>query len=489
MSTSDSSLSSSPPPPDSPEASYEGPPTLERLVVHFVSAKRSLNSTSYVFRANELVTSSRSLVEEIAVLNARNAFAKRGLDEQVDTLDAIRDAIVDDGDNVSEQFDATLADLDKAHIRLEKTLKTLRKIVVRASRADEEASQETASESAIADPQQGEQKTLFDFIDEENHENLLSSLRALIDCYHAARHELDTNLQTFDDSLKSMSEQLINSPDATAGPNKPTIYDEPPATIEQLFRGMEDHATEMASSLQNLVQHYDICVTALKHTEGGGEAAKQAIDIAELAKGTSLGAEESLYGKTAAEPISEEERAEMLRIIDKDSLEVEDVTAEIRDRANEMESHYRELSKHVSGGRLRNKTLRNVLKAMHEIRAAIPGHLSAAAEFRESWTGINGEISGKTQELADLSVFYEQFLSGYGKLLKEVERRQASESQMKKVADRATRDLEKLHETDRIAREEFMEEVGEVLPSDLGEWYGLGVDATWWEVSAVVQED
>ena len=483
MSTSDSSLSSSPPPPDSPEASYEGPPNLERLVIHFVSAKRSLNSTGYVFRANELVTSSRSLIEEIAVLNAKNAFAKRGLDEQVDTLDAIRDAIASDSDQVSDQFTATVANLDKAHLGLEKTLKTLRKTVVQARQTNQEASQETGSDSAITDSQQDEEKTLFDFIDEENHNDLLSSLRGLIDSYHAARLELDTNIETFDDSLKSISEQLTISPEASAGPNKPTIYDEPPATIEQLFRGMEDHATEMASSLQNLVQHYDLCVTALKHTEGGGEAAKQAIDMAELAKGT-LGGEESLYGKTAAEPISDEERFEMLRIIDKDSFEVEDVMAEIRDRASEMESHYQELSRHVSNGRLRNKTLRHVLKLMHEIRAAIPGHLSAASHFREIWTGINGEILTKTQELADLSIFYEQFLSGYGKLLKEVERRKASEAQMRKVAERARRDLEKLYDADRVAREEFMEEVGEVLPSDLGDWYGLGVEAPRWEVHA-----
>ncbi|KAK4624455.1 Autophagy-related protein 17 [Fulvia fulva] len=488
MSTSESSLSSSPPPPDSPEASYEGPPTLERLVIHFVSAKRSLNSTGYVFRANELVTSSRSLIEELAVLNAKNAFAKRGLDEQVDTLDAIRDAIVADGDKVSDQFNATLATLDTAHIRLEKTLKTLRKTVVRTKQTDQAASQGTASESAVSDSQQDEQKTLFDFIDEQNHEDLLSSLRGLIDSHHVARGELNSNLQVFDDSLKSISKQLTISPEASAGPNKPTIYDEPPATIEQLFRGMEDHATEMASSLQNLIQHYDLCVTALKHTEGGGEAAKQAIDIAELAKGI-LGAEESLYGKTVAEPISDEERAEMLRIIDKDSFEVEDVMAEIRDRASEMESHYQELSRHVSNGRSQNKTLRHVLSLMHEVRAAIPGYLRAEFKYRESWTGINRDILAKTQALADLSVFYEQFLSGYGKLLKEVERRKASEAQMQKVAERAKRDLAKLYGADRVAREEFMEQVGEVLPSDLGEWYGLGLEAPKWSVNVVVPDD
>jgi autophagy-related protein 17 len=102
-----SSRSASPspsPPPQSPEASYQGPPSLERLVIHFVSAKRSLTSTAHVYRANELVTTSRALIEELAALNAKNSYGRRGLEEQVDTLAAIRDAIVDDGDHVANDL-------------------------------------------------------------------------------------------------------------------------------------------------------------------------------------------------------------------------------------------------------------------------------------------------------------------------------------------------------------------------------------------------
>lgn len=98
------------------------------------------------------------------------------------------------------------------------------------------------------------------------------------------------------------------------------------------------------------------------------------------------------------------------------------------------------------------------------------------------------EIAGKTKELAELSIFYEQFLSGYGKLLREVERRKVSDLAMRKIADKARKELDRLSETDRLAREEFMEDVGVYLPRDLGVWHGLDDDGMRWEVRPVYDE-
>ncbi|KAK4502560.1 hypothetical protein PRZ48_005986 [Zasmidium cellare] len=484
-SSSESSLSQSPP--ASPEASYHGPPSLERLVLHFVAAKRSLAATGHVYRANEFVTNSRALIEKIAAFNAKNAFGRNGLDDQVNTLDSIRDALVDDRDRVADEFEGTLATLDKAHSRLEKTLKTLRKTVVQTQRSQEQRHGQSESDGETSETTErtaSEQKTLFHFIDEENHEALQSALRGLIDEYHIAKGDLDGNLQIFDNLLRSITNKLSDRLDESDSPDRPTIYDEPPPSIEELFHRMEEHATEMASNLQNLVQHYDLCITALKHTEGGGEAAKQAIQSAELTKGTP-GSEESLYGKTVPEPISEEELTQMLDVIDKDSEEVEDVVTEISERGSDMESDYQQLSKCAKKTRQRNKTLRHVLTLMHDIRAAIPGHLEASAKFREIWQDISTSMQSKTKELVELSGFYEDFVSGYGRLLQEVERRRASEAQMKKIADRARREIEKIYEADQMARQEFVEEYGHVVPTDLGALHGLADRAPRWEIRAV----
>ena len=66
---------------------------LERLVQHFVAAKRSLSSTALVARAHDVVTTARHLVEESAVLSAKNAFLRQGVLEEANVLVAVRDGL------------------------------------------------------------------------------------------------------------------------------------------------------------------------------------------------------------------------------------------------------------------------------------------------------------------------------------------------------------------------------------------------------------
>ena len=54
---------------------------------------------------------------------------------------------------------------------------------------------------------------------------------------------------------------------------------------------------------------------------------------------------------------------------------------------------------------------------------------------------------------------------------------------MAKIADKARRDLERLYEADREAREDFVDEVGGFLPGDI--WPGLADRGSRWEVREV----
>jgi autophagy-related protein 17 len=69
------------------------PQTLEDLVIHFVASKRSLQTQTILWRANEIVTSARELLEENAVLAAKNTSIRNIVDEQVDALEAVRRGI------------------------------------------------------------------------------------------------------------------------------------------------------------------------------------------------------------------------------------------------------------------------------------------------------------------------------------------------------------------------------------------------------------
>ncbi|KAK0906145.1 autophagy protein 17 [Friedmanniomyces endolithicus] len=495
MSSSESSASDSPPP-SSPEASVQqGPPSLERIVVHFVAAKRSLTSTSHLWRANELVTRSRALIEEIAVLNARNTFARHGVDDQLDILHAIRDGVAESGDLAGDESKTTVASVDAANDRLQVTLKKLQQTVVDSSlqravasaegtEGLEDHSREDASKRG--DPaDRRTNKTLYDFIDENSHTDLLSSLHALIDSYNDAKDTLNAGLGTFDDALRTIADTLQQGIITSSGPQtKRTLYDSltPAPTITQLFRGMEEHAAEMATLFQNLVSHYDLCVTALKHTDGGGEAAKRAMQQAgaTLMKPVPGAEEESLYQKTIPEPMSDEERIEMLRVLEGDASQVEDVSSEIKDHSDGMEAQYEQLSRHALEARANQKALRTVLDQLLDIKTALPAHIHASRDFHDTWQSIRSGIADRTEDLAGLHVTFDEFLASYASLLREVDRRKAAEGQMRRLAAQAQKELDKLFAADGAAREEFTREVGGSLPGDI--WPGAREAGVRWEV-------
>jgi len=69
------------------------PQTLEDLVNHFVASKRSLNTQTVLWRATELVNTARELLEENAVLAAKNTAIRNIAEQQVDALEAVRRGI------------------------------------------------------------------------------------------------------------------------------------------------------------------------------------------------------------------------------------------------------------------------------------------------------------------------------------------------------------------------------------------------------------
>lgn len=69
------------------------PQTLEDIVNHFVSSKRSLNTQTVLLHANEVVNTARELLEENAVLAAKNSAIRSIAEQQVDALEAIRRGI------------------------------------------------------------------------------------------------------------------------------------------------------------------------------------------------------------------------------------------------------------------------------------------------------------------------------------------------------------------------------------------------------------
>lgn len=90
------------------ESHYLQEPDLPQLVGFFVAAKRSILSTSYLLRANEIVNSARSLLEENAILAAKNSFLRSTVEEQAGTLEAIRLGVSAVGEEAWDELKAGL---------------------------------------------------------------------------------------------------------------------------------------------------------------------------------------------------------------------------------------------------------------------------------------------------------------------------------------------------------------------------------------------
>ncbi|PNS13900.1 hypothetical protein CAC42_1391 [Sphaceloma murrayae] len=456
--------------PASPSGSHSEAPSLDRLVACFVAAKRSLSATSHVYRANEIVEDARSFVEESGVLRAKSIYVRNGVEEQLHVLQNIHGGLEA----------AVIRSLDVANDRLQGTLASLRKTIVSSSLSNSgepgyDASPDLDGSSKRGKAVQNPDKTLYDFIDEATHTDLLDSLRATIDAYNDAQAALHEVRASLDNTIEEITSEIHTIDHLTPENKDPSTADE---TTASCFSSLSHNATEMASLLQSLISHYDLCISALKHTEGGGEAARAATDSSiepnPLSTGADSPTEASLYagGEAQRAPISDDERAEMLSVLTQDAAQVDDVVSEIRERAEEMSTTLASLQAQTSVYKRRFALLHTLLDRLADVSTSLlPQCVTAPLTFREKWSGLRTVLVAKTASLTELSQFYDSFLASYASLLREVERRKMVESKMRKIAERAMRDIEALQAEDVDMRNQFVKETGEWLPRDI--WPGL----------------
>jgi autophagy-related protein 17 len=449
-------------------------PPLETLISHLVAAKRSLSSINHVWRANEIVTAARAALEESVVVSARTGFLRRGLNNQLRLLYSVRTEVEEISLRGRSEFAAVLKDLDAADTRLKGTLELLRETIVHAAFR----------------PEGEDPKSLHDFVDERGVAELHAALKSSIDRTTAAQAQLDSSNRAFDDELLSIKEALgtyraaaklassrsSSSPSSSSDSNSslPSM-----SSMPSMLHSLEMHAQEMANLLESLVRHFDLCVTAVKHTEGGGAAAKSI--TGDMPVGVPVGGrigsniEEDINANLNAplDPLSNSEYQEMVNVLFKDAAEAEDVVMEIQDRIGEMES----VLENVLGQR---DALRSIYNATTDIyqhlsslgSTRLPGYIAQAHNFTRVWHEENDRISGGLADLSDLNSLYDGFLDAYDGLIVEVARRKHVRQRVEKVLRDARHKLDQLYEEDVTARETFRVEKGDYLPSDI--WPEIG---------------
>ena len=417
---------------------------LETLVSYLLASKRSLSSIDHVWRANEIVTSARTALEDSVVLRARTGFLKRGISDQIMILRTVQGGVNNVVRQDQDEFKGVLKDLDDAEVRLRQTLKQLRSTVVEASFR----------------PIDEEPKSLLDFVDEQGVQGVMGSLKDSIDTISDAHRELDKSNEAFDKDLKAVRKGLQS--DALPNPSQEDFN----CPLPSLLHSLESHAKEMADLLESLVRHNELCVTAVKHTEGGGAAAEEI--IADLPKGVDVS---DIEDRSTSQPISKEEYQEMMSVLEKDANEVDEVVLEIRDRLSEMESQYDSIATYKHNLK---DTLAGTTSAFHlleKVGASLRGYISRSRDFIARLDEERAKIEDRKAELEGLRDFYQGFLRAYDELIVEVGRRRAVQLRMERLIQDAVVKARRLYDEDIAEREAFRQHQGDYLPSDI--WPGL----------------
>ncbi|KAI5855105.1 autophagy-related protein 17 [Durotheca rogersii] len=259
-------------------------------------------------------------------------------------------------------------------------------------------------------------------------------------------------------------------------------------SLSELLADMNENSHAMADLLSSLTKHFDMCVTAVRITEGGVALAR--IKAAEVTN-SQIGGDVSISGVIAEQelrvpdydPVDPEARAQMIEIVVEDASEVEDVVRELNLRLQTMEAAFSSMDEQTKRIHIGYFSTLNAFKVLEDIGSRLHSYISAETEFRDRWSEEHQAIHNKLKEMENLRAFYESYASSYDGLILEVERRRALEDKVLGIWKKAKEGVDKIIETDRKEREIFRQEVAEYIPTDL--WPGMDDGMLRWEIVPV----
>lgn len=444
----------------SPSASLQKPTTrLESLIAHLLASKRSLTSIHHVHRATTILSRARSDLEFTTILAARTAFLQRSLSSQLKILRGVQFELEDVVHSGEAEFSSVLKELDGAAKRLEQTVHRLKSTKIDPGFRPAESRNGGVTEGEAATDTK---VTLYDFVDDGPVEELKDNLKTSIDEVQQAKREMDQSLHAFEEDLQALN-NACGRGTATSSSSSSSFQ---PPNIPAILKALEHHAREAAESLESLVKHFDMCVTAIQHTEGGGAAVAKNLDMGELPEGVNV---EDFEAPTHS--LTDNEKRQMMDVLDNDAAEVEEVVIEIQDRVSQMEAQLDQVLLWKENKQSENEDATAAMKLLQQIGTRLAGHVNQSQLFLARWGEEKLKIREGMAGLEDLRDVYYNFLGAYDGLIVEVARRKAVRNKMEKVIREAHSKLQQLYDDDIEEREAFRLDRGEYLPMDI--WPGL----------------
>uniref|UniRef100_A0A8H7TS23 Autophagy-related protein 17 n=1 Tax=Bionectria ochroleuca TaxID=29856 RepID=A0A8H7TS23_BIOOC len=299
---------------------------VDTLVNHLLAAKRSLSTISVVFRANELATNARNEHEDAAILAAQSRFLRRSILDQTAILARLRRSLQATYNWGTNDFKSLIHTMDEVDGSLGAMMSVLRAKKVQSSLR----------------PPGEEPKTLLDFVDEESVHKLRDAMKKSIEELQGVQQSFDGDLLRLDTdirNLKTIISEASISPSGADSSNKPQV------PMTERLDNLISYSAHMASNLASLTNHFDLCVTAIRTTEGAAALARR--KAAETTQpqgpdGVSISGviAEQESNVSDLEPKTARDRAEMLKVVVQDAGEVDDVVGEIHEGLRMMEQEY-----------------------------------------------------------------------------------------------------------------------------------------------------
>ncbi|KAH6606941.1 autophagy-related 17 [Trichoderma cornu-damae] len=419
--------------------------SVDTLVNHLLVSKRSLSSMNLVLRADEIVTAARRSHEDTVMLAAQTGFLRNAIADQVAILGRVGKSLQATCEWGKKDFVKLVRRMDEVDGELEGTMEMLRA---------------TAVETALR-PKGEPRKSLLDFVDEGSGIQL----------------SFDGDLLRLETDIRNIKKIIENSP-----------LPAPQASATKLLLDLFEHSANMAECLASLTQHFDMCVTAIRTTEGAAALARRkAAEVTQSQGGESVSISgviaEQESNRSDLEPQTAQDRAEMLRVVIHDAQLVEGVVQDIQDHLAEVEMKYAALGDQTEQTRKAHLGMLDAYAALGEVGDRLADYLASEEDFRSRWEMEKEVVFVKLEDMQQMRDFYEGYASAYDGLLIEVARRRAVEDKVQAIWRKAQESVDKMFETDRAERETFRQEVGEFLPTDL--WADMQGSAKRWKVIQV----
>ena len=261
-----------------------------------------------------------------------------------------------------------------------------------------------------------------------------------------------------------------------------------PNPVPELLASLTQRSHIMAEHLASLTRHFDLCVTAVRTTEGGLALArwKAANSVGGSPSNPGAGSEgneqdpvsisgviakqeatEAGDGTHDLDPISARERAEMMQVVLQDAAEVDAVVADIAAELHEAEEEFAAVYAHAKDTESAYEATAAAFRVVEDIGTRLPSYAAAEGEFVARWENERAVVVERLADMDELRAFYEGYANAYDTLILEAERRRTVEARIQTIWRKARDAVERLVDADQAERANFRQEVGEFLPTDL----------------------